>query len=56
MQSAIGGMALSLVGMVAASADYLPPVAGAITQEVIDLLAVLNALRMAVPPNKLTDY
>ena len=29
---------------------YLPPVAGAIAQEVIDLLAVLNALRVAVPP------
>jgi hypothetical protein len=34
----------------------LPPVAGAITQEIIDLAAVLNALRVALPPRVLTDY
>jgi P-type E1-E2 ATPase len=56
LQSAVGGMALSALGMVAAAAGYLPPVAGAITQEVIDVLAVVNALRMAFPPRKLTDY
>jgi heavy metal translocating P-type ATPase len=56
LQSAVGGMALSLAGMVVAAAGYLPPVAGAITQEVIDVLAVLNALRMAFPPRRLTDY
>ena len=49
-------MALSLVGMVIAAAGYLPPVAGAIAQEVIDVLAVVNALRMAIPPRTLTDY
>jgi hypothetical protein len=31
-------------------------VAGAITQEVIDVLAVLNALRAALPPRSLSDY
>jgi P-type E1-E2 ATPase len=56
LQSAVGGMALSLVGMVVATAGYLPPVAGAITQEVIDVLVVLNALRLAFPPRTLTDY
>jgi heavy metal translocating P-type ATPase len=56
LQSAIGGIALSLLGMLVAAAGYLPPVAGAIVQEVIDVLAVLNALRMAVPPGKLSDY
>jgi P-type E1-E2 ATPase len=56
LQSAVGGMALSLVGMVVAAAGYLPPVAGAITQEAIDVLVVLNALRMAFPPRTLTDY
>jgi heavy metal translocating P-type ATPase len=56
LQSAVGGMALSLVGMMVAAAGYLPPVAGAIAQEAIDLLAVLNALRMALPPRTLTDY
>ena len=56
LQSAVGGMALSVVGMVLAAAGYLPPVAGAIAQEVIDTLAVLNALRAAIPPPALTDY
>jgi heavy metal translocating P-type ATPase len=46
MQSAVGGMALSVVGMFAAAAGYLPPVAGAVAQEIIDVLAVANALRM----------
>ncbi|MFM7151067.1 MAG: HAD-IC family P-type ATPase, partial [Gemmataceae bacterium] len=56
LQSAVGGMALSIAGMLLAAAGYLPPVAGAVLQEVIDLLAVLNALRMAIPPAVLTDY
>jgi heavy metal translocating P-type ATPase len=56
LQSAVGGMALSVVGMLFAAAGYLPPVAGAITQEIIDVLAVVNALRVAVPPKSLTDY
>ncbi len=56
LQSAIGGMALSIVGMVAAAFGYLPPVAGAIAQEVIDVVAVVNALRVAVPPKSLTDF
>lgn len=56
LQSAIGGMTLSVVGMLIASAGYLPPVAGAIAQEVIDVLAVLNALRVAVPPKSLIDF
>jgi len=56
LQSAIGGMGLSLVGIFVAAAGYLPPVAGAITQEVIDVLAVLNALRAATSPRMLSDY
>ena len=56
LQSAVGGMVLSLIGMVVAAAGYLPPVAGAIFQEVIDVAAVVNALRMAIPPRSLTDY
>ncbi len=56
LQSAIGGMALSLMGMFIAAAGYLPPVAGAVFQEVIDVVAVLNALRAALPTNKLTDF
>lgn len=56
LQSAVGGMALSLLGMLAAAAGFLPPVAGAVLQEIIDLAAVINALRVAVPPATLTDY
>jgi heavy metal translocating P-type ATPase len=56
LQSAIGGMAVSVLAMLVAAAGYLSPVAGAITQEVIDVAAVLNALRVAIPPQSLTDY
>jgi cation transport ATPase len=38
-----------LVGMFLAAFGHLPPVAGAVTQEVIDVLAVLNALRKLSP-------
>jgi P-type E1-E2 ATPase len=56
LQSAVGGIALSLVAMGLAAAGYLPPVAGAVLQEVIDVVAVANALRVAFPPRALTDY
>ncbi len=56
LQSAVGGMALSIIGMLAAAAGHLTPVQGAIGQEVIDLLAVVNALRVGVMPASLTDY
>ena len=56
LQSAIGGMALSMIGMIAAALGYLPPIGGAITQEVIDLAAVLNAVRVAIPSKNLTDF
>ncbi len=55
LQSAVGGMLLSLIGMLAASLGYLPPVAGAICQELIDILAVLNSLRVAFYPGTLSD-
>jgi cation transport ATPase len=56
LQSAVGGMALSVAGMLAAFAGLLPPVSGAVLQEAIDLAAVLNALRAAVPEGELSDY
>ena len=56
LQSAVGGMAMSVAGMVLAFGGFLPPVAGAVFQEVIDLAAVLNALRAAVPGGDLSDY
>lgn len=55
LQSAIGGMILSIVGMILAAMGHLPPVAGAITQEVIDVFAVVNALRAAWPPRVISD-
>ncbi len=44
-QSVLVGMGLSLAAMGVAAAGYLPPVAGALFQEVIDLAVILNALR-----------
>lgn len=56
LQSAIGGMALSVIGMFLAALGYLPPVAGAVTQELIDILAIANALRVTLPVSELTDF
>jgi P-type E1-E2 ATPase len=56
LQSALGGMILSILGMVAAAFGYLPPIGGAIAQEIIDLAAVLNAVRVAFPADSLTDF
>ncbi len=55
LQSALGGMALSMGGMAFAAWGWLPPVAGAILQEGIDVAAVINALRAALPPRRLSD-
>jgi cation transport ATPase len=44
-ESVVGGLVLSLVGMVFAALGFLPPVAGALTQEAIDVAVILNALR-----------
>jgi cation transport ATPase len=49
-------MALSLIGMIAAAFGLLTPIEGAIAQEFIDLAAVLNALRVAFPFERLTDF
>ncbi|MGH9143282.1 MAG: heavy metal translocating P-type ATPase [Vicinamibacterales bacterium] len=56
LQSAVGGMLLSGIGMVCAALGLLSPVAGAVAQEAIDLLAVLNALRTARQPVVATDF
>jgi len=44
-QSVLVGMGLSLAAMVVAAAGHLPPLAGAILQEGIDVAVILNALR-----------
>jgi heavy metal translocating P-type ATPase len=56
LESAIGGMALSMFGMLAAAFGYLPPIGGAVAQEAIDLVAVVNAVRVALPRHSLTDF
>lgn len=44
LQASIGGMGLALIAMLAAAFNYLTPSEGAITQEAIDLLAIMWAL------------
>lgn len=56
LQSALGGMIASMAGMIVAAAGYLPPIGGAIGQELIDLFAVLNAVRVALPTDELQDF
>lgn len=55
LQSAIGGMLLSFIGMSIAAFGYLPPVAGAISQEIIDVFAILNSLRTIWKPARMSD-
>jgi heavy metal translocating P-type ATPase len=45
LQSVIVGMGLSLIAMLIATTGALPPVVGAMIQEVIDVIVILNALR-----------
>jgi heavy metal translocating P-type ATPase len=56
LTSAIGGMALSAVGMAAGFVGLLAPIEGAILQEFIDLAAILNSLRMILPSAPLSDF
>ena len=56
LESAVLGMALSVAGMGFAAAGWLTPVAGAVFQEVIDVLAIANALRASRFSGPLHDY
>jgi heavy metal translocating P-type ATPase len=49
LQAVLVGMGLSLVAMLAAAFGLLPPAIGAVTQEVIDVLAIGIALRAVLP-------
>jgi heavy metal translocating P-type ATPase len=55
LQSAVGGMLLSILGMIVAAFGFLPPVAGAITQEIIDVAAIMNSLRTIWKPAVMSD-
>jgi heavy metal translocating P-type ATPase len=45
VQSVVIGMGLSIVAMAIAAAGFLPPAAGALLQEGIDIAVIVNALR-----------
>jgi heavy metal translocating P-type ATPase len=45
LQSVFAGLGLSVAAMVAAALGFLPPVEGALFQEVIDVAVIFNALR-----------
>lgn len=49
-QSIWAGLGLSGLGMAAAAVGWLPPIAGALVQEGIDVAVILNALRASFPP------
>jgi heavy metal translocating P-type ATPase len=49
VQSVVAGMAMSGVAMAFAAIGWLPPIAGALTQEAIDVAVILNALRALTP-------
>lgn len=49
VQAVVVGMTLSLVAMAVAAVGLLPPAAGAVLQEVIDVLAIAIALRAVLP-------
>jgi heavy metal translocating P-type ATPase len=49
LESIVSGLALSGVAMAVAALGWLTPVAGAITQELIDVAVILNALRALTP-------
>ena len=46
-QSVLAGLGLSSVAMLVAAAGFIPPTAGALLQEAIDVAVILNALRAA---------
>ncbi len=56
LQSALGGMGLSVVGMILAVFGLLTPLAGAVAQEVIDVAAILNSARVAMARGPLSDF
>lgn len=56
LQTAIGGMILSGIGMLFAVIGWLPPLTGAVLQEIIDLAAVLNALHVTLSKSPLSDF
>jgi P-type E1-E2 ATPase len=49
-QSMVAGLVLSGMAMLIAAAGYIPAIAGALLQEVIDVAVIINALRASTLP------
>jgi len=49
-QSVVFGIGLSVAAMIVAAFGYIPPIAGALLQEAIDVAVILNALRALTGP------
>lgn len=56
LQSALGGIGISLIGMGFAVFGLITPIVGAILQEVIDLAAILNSARVAIDKGSMADF
>ncbi|MGP8473279.1 heavy metal translocating P-type ATPase [Burkholderia sp. PR2] len=55
LESVVAGMSLSVVAMTIAAAGFLQPIAGAVIQEVIDVVVIINALRVLLVRPRPTD-
>ncbi len=55
LQSAVGGMIFSIIGMIFACFGFISPSQGAIAQQIIDIVAILNALRLTISKNIKSD-
>jgi heavy metal translocating P-type ATPase len=55
LQSAIGGMVFSVAGMILAGFGLISPSEGAIAQQIIDVVAIINALRLTLTKNVVSD-
>jgi hypothetical protein len=53
LQSIFAGMAMSGLAMGFAAVGWLPPIAGALTQEAIDVAVIVNALRALTPGGRI---
>ncbi|RQS21422.1 heavy metal translocating P-type ATPase [Burkholderia sp. Bp8998] len=55
LESVVAGMSLSVAAMAIAAAGFLQPIAGALIQEAIDVVVIVNALRVLLVRPRSTD-
>ena len=55
LQSALGGMIFSIIGMICAGMGMISPSQGAVLQQIIDFIAIINALRLTLIKNIKSD-